>query len=1219
MKRTAGVCGNASMYISKVFVIALFLILVSLSLYVVPFSGTHGTERGSGNLPFTPDSGSAYTISFSETGLPAFPGTSNVAQWQVNLSGVVQKSVSTIISYTEPDATYHYRISVFNGFAPSNSYGNVTVNGANVNVPVQFLNSTHLVSFAETGLGVNSIPGENTIPLWGINISDAPHALWINKTSASQSLTFNLPNGEYNYSTVNPSGFYCSPETGTLNVSGTSITVNVQFSSKIYQVIFSETGLFGIGKGSSWSVTLSGGSAGTITEHSSTSSIEFSVENGSYSYQAENVPSYQISPQSGNFVVNGENYNVPIYFSKGLYRITFNETGLPTSAGPTSWGIKLVNKTTLSYHTEFSQSDLINFTVPNGTYSYTTIVSNNFSAHPFNGAGNITVNRENQIVPLFFRPTYFIVKFVEKNLPKAGTNVTTWGVKIGTLTQSSSGPAISFYLPRNTATLTYTINVPRDYTVNKSAPTFGTFNVPSVPAGNTSVAIEIINVSFNYSFSSLQHFYDLTSSSFPRMVFEQHGLPTGTRWTVGVNVSGNNISTPQSSSNASIFFNQTILKNFTATRFYFSVYDVGGYEAVVNANGTIIWNQTTWEIVNVTFVNVQHLVRFFYKGLPQPAKWKVNIESANGTITNGTSIGEPLYFNLTNGTYRYVVSNVGSFRADNNTGIFTVSNKPLNFSTVFINTVFTVNFYENGLPSGSTWTVNLVNANNSVIALSNTGGLTQFNLPNGTYFYAVFAGSGSSNFLPSPDYGYVSVNGTGLSVSTNFSNSNREVTFLETGLPAGTSWSVMLNGVSHSSGGTGNVTFYLPNGTYYYAISLPSGYTSNVTSGVATVIGQMVTVHIEFNVILYNLTVSESGLPTGNSWTLYLNGKTYSVSGSSASFLVPNGTYYYMALPVSSTYVYYAVPAGGYQVVSGHSMTVNLNFNDYVYNVTFYENTLNPSADWSVTLNGLTKYSSGSQYVNFTQQNGSYYYNIGTYRDYSSTPASGTVTLSGQEQVINVDFRLANMYAVKFTAINLPLNYAWGLSVSGPFNNTNAIYTTSQITLNLPNGSYVYRPFSTNTTYKAPVAGAFTVNGNSVNITLAFTKITYTAEFKESGLKSGTNWTLILNGVTQNPTNGSNFTFNLTNGSYTYRFVNVSGYHITSALNGTLIVNGSSAAISVTYALNQTISRAPPPPPPVKAKPFTLPGYAIVVIIAVAVVGAGIGAAVVMQRKKKSD
>lgn len=71
------------------------------------------------------------------------------------------------------------------------------------------------------------------------------------------------------------------------------------------------------------------------------------------------------------------------------------------------------------------------------------------------------------------------------------------------------------------------------------------------------------------------------------------------------------------------------------------------------------------------------------------------------------------------------------------------------------------------------------------------------------------------------------------------------VSFVQTGLPAGTQWSVTLNGTTKSS--TSNmITFQVPAGTYTYSVQNVTGYLSKDVTGEVTVKNSSVTVQITF-------------------------------------------------------------------------------------------------------------------------------------------------------------------------------------------------------------------------------------------------------------------------------------------------------------------------------------------------------------------------------------
>jgi uncharacterized repeat protein (TIGR02543 family) len=96
------------------------------------------------------------------------------------------------------------------------------------------------------------------------------------------------------------------------------------------------------------------------------------------------------------------------------------------------------------------------------------------------------------------------------------------------------------------------------------------------------------------------------------------------------------------------------------------------------------------------------------------------------------------------------------------------------------------------------------------------------------------------------------------------------VTFVESGLASGTSWSVTFNGATQAST-SASISFSVPNGVYSYYVSVPSGYTSSSTlSGTLTVDDADVIINIVFTPIqspsypLTMLVVGEGTVSPGN-------------------------------------------------------------------------------------------------------------------------------------------------------------------------------------------------------------------------------------------------------------------------------------------------------------------------------------------------------------------
>lgn len=146
--------------------------------------------------------------------------------------------------------------------------------------------------------------------------------------------------------------------------------------------------------------------------------------------------------------------------------------------------------------------------------------------------------------------------------------------------------------------------------------------------------------------------------------------------------------------------------------------------------------------------------------------------------------------------------------------------------------LYPVQFTESGLPSGSSWSVTV----NGTARTSPTDAVA-LTEPNGTYPFRV---AGPSGYTASPASGAVTVAGQAVNESVVFSGPAARATYVvvfsELGLPAGTTWSVSLNGSARSST-TATLSFPEPNATYSYTVLPPSGYSASPGSGTVTVRG----------------------------------------------------------------------------------------------------------------------------------------------------------------------------------------------------------------------------------------------------------------------------------------------------------------------------------------------------------------------------------------------
>ena len=90
------------------------------------------------------------------------------------------------------------------------------------------------------------------------------------------------------------------------------------------------------------------------------------------------------------------------------------------------------------------------------------------------------------------------------------------------------------------------------------------------------------------------------------------------------------------------------------------------------------------------------------------------------------------------------------------------------------------------------------------------------------------------------------------------------------------------------------------------------------------------------------------------------------------------------------------------------------------------------------------------------------------------------------------------------------------------------------------------------------------------------TRQTYDVMFNETGLENGTPWSVSVNGSILSSNNHS-IVFTLYNGTYNYSVAAVSGYN-TPNNNGTIVVNGTSATVNVTFTKIPSVVNSTPAP-----------------------------------------
>lgn len=380
------------------------------------------------------------------------------------------------------------------------------------------------------------------------------------------------------------------------------------------------------------------------------------------------------------------------------------------------------------------------------------------------------------------------------------------------------------------------------------------------------------------------------------------------------------------------------------------------------------------------------------------------------------------------------------------------------------------------------------------------------------------------------------------------------VSFIETGLPQGTVWSVTFNGFLNHTG-SAQLGFEAQNGTYSFSVSAPPGFRANLTAGSITLLDRSWVQWLAFSPILYTLTFGEEGLPTGSNWSVVAAGLNQTSDSSAIYFEVPNGTLSYNVLPIAG---YHAQSYSGSLDITGAPVTVLVKWTREVYSLVFSESGLPAGATWSLTLSGGTNSTNQTTILKWLT-NGTYSFLVGGPAGYHGTPSSGTIALSGQPRTLSIQFVKEN-YSLTISETGLAPGELWGVTVNG----TTWLSRQSQVNLSLANGTWSWALQTVPGFQGQPSSGSVLLQGAPQTLEVTFHIVTYLVTIEERGLPSGISWGVFLAGTLYN-SQGPTLSLGLPNGTYSLQVAPVAGYEGASLPAGSLNVTGSPSVVSVAY------------------------------------------------------
>jgi hypothetical protein len=575
-----------------------------------------------------------------------------------------------------------------------------------------------------------------------------------------------------------------------------------------------------------------------------------------------------------------------------------------------------------------------------------------------------------------------------------------------------------------------------------------------------------------------------------------------------------------------------------------------GNESTITPTGRVVERAIFDELFPVNFTE---------SGLPNGTNWSVTLRGVNAT-----SASPSLAFSEINSTYAFRVANVTGYRPVPDAGSVPVRGSGANLTITFVKLTppaprYPVTFNETGLPVGTEWSVTVRGAE-----YSSDSATIVLPAPNGTWGFKIGNETGYRAYPPAGSFlasggGNVTVAFRALTPPA----PRYPVLFLETGLPAGTNWSVTVGGVAYSAL-VPEITLPAPNGTWGFTVGPQSGFRAYPPAGSFNVSGGG-NMTVAFRPTTppaprYPTTFLELGLPSGTNWSLLVRGVLNWSTSDSIGFLEPNGTWgFYVLAPLG----YRAVPvAGSYNVSGGGSMTVR--FTAYTppeprYGVQFVERGLPTGTAWSVNVLNSSA-TTTNDWMYFEVPNGTHGYFVYGELNYVVWNQTSKFVVAGAPVTVVVDFLPARtVWNVTWVATGLWQGVDWWVTVGG----TTLNGTSAWKSVPLANGTYLFTAGDAAGFAPTPRVGVVVVTGGVVLLNVSFVRPLFPVEFAAFGLPPGLEWTFRLASELVLVA-GSTASLPEPNGSYSYNVVAPPQYGA-SPSRGNLSVEGGRAAVSVVF------------------------------------------------------
>ena len=305
------------------------------------------------------------------------------------------------------------------------------------------------------------------------------------------------------------------------------------------------------------------------------------------------------------------------------------------------------------------------------------------------------------------------------------------------------------------------------------------------------------------------------------------------------------------------------------------------------------------------------------------------------------------------------------------------------------------------------------------------------------------------------------------------------------------------------------------------------------------------------------ITIEAEGIAHNAQWGIYVNNQEFQSSSRSIILYLINGNYSFFVKNNPSYSIFYNFNGIN---VSGINKTYYIQFVPESFTLIFSEFGLT-NQEWYIhLLNGPNlSISVNPMYIKASNYAGkNYSFSIGTDIKGELPVLNNTPLISGSNYELTIKFQKS--YNITFAEKGLVADQTWYLNIS-----TAGSYSSSSgtnITIPLINGTY---NFSIGTTYKIlhSPGGKITVNGSPFIRYVNFTDFNYTTNFLEKNLSNGM-WSVNISALRfKEAAYGTNISFYLTNGTYTYNASSSNSSFIGQI--GTFTIKGGNETIHVQF------------------------------------------------------